>query len=135
MCYVVVTGVSTGIGCATTKALITAGYHVFGSVRKEQDIERLRSEFRSSFTPLLFDVTDVEAIRVAARQVPALCFADDISCASGADAINPTTACQAAIQMTAVFALILALYATQSTNVVRCSRNHLVALQPAQLWN
>ena len=76
MLYVVVTGVSTGIGCATTKALIAAGYHVFGSVRKEQDIERLRSEFRSSFTPLLFDVTDVEAIREAAQQAHALslCF-------------------------------------------------------------
>ena len=72
MQYVVVTGVSTGIGCATTKALIAAGYHVFGSVRRKQDIERLMSEFPSSFTPLHFDVTDVEAIKEAAQQVPAL---------------------------------------------------------------
>ncbi len=72
MQYVLVTGVSTGIGCATTKALITAGYHVFGSVRRGQDIERLKSEFQSSFTPLLFDVTDVEAIGKAALQVHAL---------------------------------------------------------------
>ena len=135
MCYVVVTGVSTGIGFATTKALITAGYYVFGSVRKEQDIERVRSKFPSSFTPLLFDVTDIEAIREAARQVSALCFADDMSCASGADAINPTNACKAVIKMTAVSALILALLATQSIHLVRCSRHHMATLQPAQLRN
>ena len=65
---VVVTGVSTGIGLATTKALIAAGYHVYGSVRKQQDLERLKSELSSSFTPLIFDVTNEEAIRAAAQQ-------------------------------------------------------------------
>ena len=64
---VVVTGVSTGIGLATTKALIAAGYHVYGSVRKQQDLERLESEL-SLFTPLIIDVTDEEAIRAAAQQ-------------------------------------------------------------------
>ena len=80
MLHVVVTGVSTGIGCATTKALITAGYHVFGSVRKEQDIGRLRSEFGSAFTALLFDVTDIEAIREAAQQAHALTLCFDGQC-------------------------------------------------------
>lgn len=65
---VVVTGVSTGIGWATANALITAGFHVYGSVRGEKDSKRLRSDFGSSFTPLLFDVTDVEAIREAVQQ-------------------------------------------------------------------
>ena len=34
---VVITGVSTGIGLAATKAVIDAGFHVFGSVRTEAD--------------------------------------------------------------------------------------------------
>lgn len=98
MYHVVVTGVSTGIGCATAKALITAGYHVFGSVRKELDIDRLRSELPSSFTPLLFDVTDAEAIREAVQQVCAICLFPEGSFASGADAYKPMTTYQAALQ-------------------------------------
>jgi NAD(P)-dependent dehydrogenase (short-subunit alcohol dehydrogenase family) len=66
---VVITGVSTGIGWATAKLLLQRGFHVFGSVRKAQDAERLRHEFGSNFTPLLFDVTDEAAIQAAASQV------------------------------------------------------------------
>lgn len=66
--FVVVTGVSTGIGYAVLEALTGAGFHVFGSVRSEADSERLRERFgASNFTPLLFDVTDAEAIAKAAR--------------------------------------------------------------------
>ena len=42
---VVVTGVSTGIGHGTTKVLISKGFRVFGSVRKQADADRLQSEF------------------------------------------------------------------------------------------
>ena len=62
---VVVTGVSTGIGLATARVLAQRGVHVFGSVRKLADAERLRAELRDRFTPLVFDVTDVAAIRAA----------------------------------------------------------------------
>lgn len=48
---------------------VQAGYHVCGSVRKRGDGERLRAEFGSAFTPLLFDVTDIRAVRNAAEQV------------------------------------------------------------------
>ena len=65
---VVVTGVSTGIGWATTEALTAAGYHVYGSVRKQKDIARLNDAFGSSFTPLVFDVVDTQAIKAAAEQ-------------------------------------------------------------------
>jgi NAD(P)-dependent dehydrogenase (short-subunit alcohol dehydrogenase family) len=58
---VVVTGVSTGIGWGITKVLIQHGFHVFGSVRKPQDAERLSKEFGERFVPLLFDVTDEAA--------------------------------------------------------------------------
>ncbi len=66
---VVVTGVSTGIGWATTRLLLDRGYHVFGSVRKQADADRLSREFGASFTPLLFDVTDEAGVLSASRQV------------------------------------------------------------------
>lgn len=62
---VVVTGVSTGIGLATARVLASRGVHVFGSVRNVADADRLRAELRERFTPLVFDVTDAEAIREA----------------------------------------------------------------------
>jgi NAD(P)-dependent dehydrogenase (short-subunit alcohol dehydrogenase family) len=69
MRYVVITGVSTGIGYAATQELIQHGYHVFGSVRKRADGERLQVTLGANFTPLYFDVTDETAIRAAAETV------------------------------------------------------------------
>jgi NAD(P)-dependent dehydrogenase (short-subunit alcohol dehydrogenase family) len=66
---VVVTGTSTGIGWGAAKALAAKGLHVFGSVRKTKDAERLAREFGSSFTPLLFDVTDEAAVGAAVDTV------------------------------------------------------------------
>lgn len=66
---IVITGVSTGIGYATTKLLLVRGFRVFGSVRKLADAERLQAEFGAYFTPLLFDVTDEKAVRRAADSV------------------------------------------------------------------
>src|SRR5512140_1221328 len=68
---VVVTGASTGLGWAIAKFLIGRGYRVFGSVRKQADADRLRSDFGANFTPLLFDVTDEAAVLAAAREVRA----------------------------------------------------------------
>ena len=66
---VVVTGASTGIGLGTVRILIDKGYHVFGSVRKETDADRLQEEFGEDFSPLLFDVCDANAIRAGAAKV------------------------------------------------------------------
>jgi NAD(P)-dependent dehydrogenase (short-subunit alcohol dehydrogenase family) len=66
---VVVTGASTGIGWGCTKILVRKGFHVFGSVRKNADADRLSGEFGSSFTPLHFDVTDAAAVASAANIV------------------------------------------------------------------
>jgi NAD(P)-dependent dehydrogenase (short-subunit alcohol dehydrogenase family) len=66
---VVITGASTGIGWATAKLLLSRGFRVFGSARKQADADRLTSEFGANFTPLLFDVTDEAAVRAAARGV------------------------------------------------------------------
>jgi NAD(P)-dependent dehydrogenase (short-subunit alcohol dehydrogenase family) len=66
---VVVTGASTGIGWGCVKVLTSKGFHVFGSVRKTADADRLSSEFGAAFTPLIFDVTDEAAVAKGARQV------------------------------------------------------------------
>jgi NAD(P)-dependent dehydrogenase (short-subunit alcohol dehydrogenase family) len=66
---IVITGVSTGIGYGAAKEFVRRGYRVFGSVRKEEDAERLAREFGSGFVPLVFDVTDEEAVRAAAGEV------------------------------------------------------------------
>ncbi|WP_165190528.1 SDR family NAD(P)-dependent oxidoreductase [Caulobacter soli] len=69
---IVVTGVSTGIGWAVTKTATERGLHVFGSVRKRADAERLVAAFGDAVTPLVFDVTDEAAVREAALQVEAV---------------------------------------------------------------
>jgi len=66
---VVVTGTSTGIGWGTAKVLIARGFRVFGSVRKTADAERLAAEFGPAFVPLVFDVTDEDAVGSAAVRV------------------------------------------------------------------
>src|SRR5580693_8218538 len=66
---VVVTGVSTGIGWGTTKVLISKGFRVFGSVRKQADADRLQREFGNSFVLLIMDITDAHAVNQAAQKV------------------------------------------------------------------
>lgn len=65
----VVTGVSTGIGRAITDYLIAEDWHVFGSVRKEEDARSLWVKHKELFTPLVFDVTDPQAVARGAEQV------------------------------------------------------------------
>ncbi len=69
MKYVVVTGASTGIGRASVKTLTDNGFHVFGSVRKQEDADSLTAEFGDKITPLIFDVTDEAAVKAGAAQV------------------------------------------------------------------
>ncbi|MFM8877109.1 MAG: SDR family oxidoreductase [Anaerolineae bacterium] len=66
---IVVTGVSTGIGKSIAEMLIQKRFHVFGSVRKQTDADRLRSDLGTGFTPLTFDITDEIAVHAAAKQV------------------------------------------------------------------
>jgi len=65
----VITGVSTGIGYASVKVLLTHGFRVFGSVRKKEDATRLQQEFGERYVPLLFDVTDEAAVQAEAAKV------------------------------------------------------------------
>ena len=66
---VVITGVSTGIGWATTKVLLDKGFRVFGTVRRQSDADHLQGEFGPDFMPLLADVTDQGALELAAAKV------------------------------------------------------------------
>jgi NAD(P)-dependent dehydrogenase (short-subunit alcohol dehydrogenase family) len=66
---VVITGVSTGIGYATAKLLISKGIRVFGSIRNTEDAERLSKEWGPLFHPLIFDVTDSHSVQQAANLV------------------------------------------------------------------
>ncbi|BAZ49300.1 putative oxidoreductase [Nostoc sp. NIES-4103] len=69
---ILITGVSSGIGYGTAKVFANQGYQVFGSIRKHQDAQRLKAEIGSNFTPLLFDVTDSNALLQAAQQVASM---------------------------------------------------------------
>jgi NAD(P)-dependent dehydrogenase (short-subunit alcohol dehydrogenase family) len=66
---ILITGVSSGIGYGTTKELINRNYTVFGSVRKQDDAQRLKNELGEKFIPLVLDVTDQASIERAADQV------------------------------------------------------------------
>jgi len=67
--YVLITGVSTGIGYDAVRFLIDKGYYVFGSVRKQEDYERLESDFPDNFSCLKFDVTKKDEIETAFKIV------------------------------------------------------------------
>jgi NAD(P)-dependent dehydrogenase (short-subunit alcohol dehydrogenase family) len=68
---VVVTGASTGIGRATVHELVNAGFHVFGTVRREADAEILRQQFPEIVTPLTMDLLDEDSVRAAGEVVKA----------------------------------------------------------------
>jgi NAD(P)-dependent dehydrogenase (short-subunit alcohol dehydrogenase family) len=69
---VVVTGVSTGIGHATTKVLLAKGFRVFGTVRKQSDADRLQAEFGDGYVPLIMDISDADAVHRAAEHVASM---------------------------------------------------------------
>lgn len=65
----VITGISTGIGRASARALIDAGWRIFGSVRKERDAADARAALGERLTPLVFDVTDSQSVAAGAAMV------------------------------------------------------------------
>lgn len=77
---ILITGVSTGIGYDACRLLIKEGYHVFGSVRKQSDVDRLLLDFPDRFTPLLFDVKDDQSITKEAARVKDLVGSNGITC-------------------------------------------------------
>ena len=67
--FVLITGVSSGIGLETVGYLIAKGYYVLGSVRKAADVTRLTELYPQDFTCLRFDVTKKEEVEAAYIQV------------------------------------------------------------------
>ena len=66
---VLITGVSTGIGLSTAQYLLSKGFFVFGSVRKQEEAEQLSSSLGANFKALVFDVRDQQAISTAQKIV------------------------------------------------------------------
>jgi NAD(P)-dependent dehydrogenase (short-subunit alcohol dehydrogenase family) len=93
MKYIAITGVSTGIGYSLCKVFLDHGCTVFGSVRKKSDAERLHDELGDHFYPLLFDVTDYEAVYGSAHYISEVIGNDSLSCLinnSGIAVTGPT---------------------------------------------
>lgn len=63
--YILITGVSTGIGLTAVKYLLNLGYYVIGSVRSDKDQIKLETLFLENFCCLKFDVTKKDEIEVA----------------------------------------------------------------------
>jgi NAD(P)-dependent dehydrogenase (short-subunit alcohol dehydrogenase family) len=66
---VVITGASSGIGLGTAQVLVANGFRVFGSVRKEFDEKKLKSELGQNFEPFVMDLLDEQSIQTAAQEI------------------------------------------------------------------
>ncbi len=62
---ILITGASSGIGAACALHLDQLGWHVFASVRTQQDADALQHKASERLTPLLLDVTDANSITAA----------------------------------------------------------------------
>ncbi|MGH9544794.1 MAG: SDR family NAD(P)-dependent oxidoreductase [Terriglobales bacterium] len=69
---VVITGSSSGIGRSSVSRMVQSGWRVFATVRKTQDGDQLRSDFGTSVTPLILDITSQPSVTAAAEQVASL---------------------------------------------------------------
>jgi NAD(P)-dependent dehydrogenase (short-subunit alcohol dehydrogenase family) len=77
---VLITGASTGIGYSLCKIFIENDCRVIGSVRKEEDARRLSAEFGDLLHPLIFDVTDHQAVERSVDEVTSLLDGQGLSC-------------------------------------------------------
>lgn len=58
----IVTGASSGIGTAFSKALLDKGASVYGLARSEDKLQQLHDTFGDNFVPITMDVTDHDAV-------------------------------------------------------------------------
>lgn len=66
---VVITGASSGIGRSSVARMVQSGWQVFATVRKTQDGDQLVSDFGTTVTPVIMDVTNPASITAAAEQI------------------------------------------------------------------
>lgn len=69
MKYIVITGVSTGIGRAIALELLNSGYFVIGTVRKLSDSEDLANKYPDTFKGLICDLQKKDDIKTAADDI------------------------------------------------------------------
>ena len=85
---ILVTGSSSGIGAGICKHFIKIGWRVFGSVRNSTDGKKLKEICGENFTPLIFDVTDVDALQEAANLVDSEVGKSGLNCLVNNAGIN-----------------------------------------------
>lgn len=78
--FILITGVSTGIGRAAAGKFVQEGFHVFGSVRKEAEGAELKQALGSLFTPLVFDVQDSDGVVAARKKVEEMVGDQGLAC-------------------------------------------------------
>lgn len=66
---ILITGVSSGFGTVLARDLTRKMVRVFGTVRNQNDAQRLRQQLGSTFFPLICDVTDTGALLKTKEQV------------------------------------------------------------------
>jgi NAD(P)-dependent dehydrogenase (short-subunit alcohol dehydrogenase family) len=66
-----VTGVTSGIGAATVRALLAEGMRVMGVGRDAERLEAVAHDFGSQFSPILVDLASPEARRIAFSELAA----------------------------------------------------------------
>lgn len=69
MTRILITGANRGIGLELTKSALAKGWNVYGSVRTEEQASSLKRETSGKATPIIFDVTDQDAVHNAAREL------------------------------------------------------------------
>ena len=77
---IIITGASTGIGYSLCKIYLEKGCRVFGSVRNEDDANRLSKDFDENFHHLIFDVADHEAVNNSVAKVQAAIGDEGLAC-------------------------------------------------------
>jgi NAD(P)-dependent dehydrogenase (short-subunit alcohol dehydrogenase family) len=66
---VLISGASSGIGKALSLELDRQGYRVFAGVRNAEDAEALHNLASPGLSPIMLDITDVDKISTACREV------------------------------------------------------------------
>ncbi len=72
MKYVVITGVSSGIGRSIAENLLEDEYFVIGSVRKDSDSQELYSRYPENFKHVICDLCQPDSIKHACDEIKAI---------------------------------------------------------------
>ncbi len=75
-----ITGVSTGIGFSLCNFFIEKGYHVIGTVRKEEDRKKLNQIFKDNLTILCFDVRDSTKMNIEFETIAPILSKNGLHC-------------------------------------------------------